>query len=870
MVRADAVTWSQGPEDAQSPMQIRKFTIQPRVPDRLRGLERLAKNLWWSWFPDAIALFRRLDEDLFSTTGHNPVKMLGVIEQSRLDALCDDSGFLAHMDRVVEAFDHYLSMRSWYEELHGDLANVRFAYFSAEFGVHESLPIYSGGLGVLAGDHLKSASDLGVPLVAVGLMYQQGYFRQYLNVDGWQQERYPENDFYTMVTTLEVDAAGKPIIVSVEYPQRVVKAQIWKVQVGRVPLYLLDANIADNSPEDRQITAQLYGGDQDMRIRQELMLGVGGLRALRALGIEPTICHMNEGHSAFLAIERLCTTMEQHKVDFRAAREVVAAGCVFTTHTPVEAGNDMFPPYLVEQYLEPYYRRLKMDKEEFLGLGRQHPEDKGEPFCMTVLALRLANHANGVSKLHGKVSRRMWHKIWPDLPEVDVPIRAITNGVHIPTFLCAEMSQLFDRYLGPQWNERPADHSIWQRVELVPDSELWRTHERRRERLVAFARRRLRQQFRARGAPASEMHLADEILDPDALTIGFARRFATYKRGNLIFRDLNRLAKLVNDPKRPVQFLFAGKAHPRDHGGKELIAQIVHFARMEQFRRRIVFIEDYDMNVARYLVQGVDVWLNNPRRPLEASGTSGMKGPPNGGINMSILDGWWCEGYAGDNGWAIGSGEEYTDLNYQDEVESRAIYDLIEKEVVPLFYDRGPDGLPRGWVQRMKRSMMTVCPVFNTNRMVQEYAERFYIPAAERFGELVAGNLAAGQQLAQWIARVRQNWPQVKVEAVEVDGGTSIAVGDQLKVTARIQLGGLSSEDVNVELYHGNLDASGTISGAQTASMSGNGRDPASGAYTFAGSIPCRASGQHGYAVRVLPRHNLLPRAFEPGLIRWG
>jgi starch phosphorylase len=849
-------------------IQVRRFTIHPSIPPRLAALERLARNLWWSWNPDAIALFRRLDEDLYSATGHNPVKLIGSIDQSRLDELAEDAGFLAHMDRVALAFDTHMKAKTWFQDHYPD-SKVTIAYFSAEFGIHESLPIYSGGLGILAGDHLKSAGELGIPLVGVGLAYQQGYFRQYLNADGWQQERYPENDFFTMALEPQVDSQGAPIKISVEYPGRQVHAQIWRVAVGRVSLYLLDTNLPENSPEDREITAQLYGGDQDMRVRQELLLGIGGLRAIRALGIEPTICHMNEGHSAFLAIERVITTMERQGVDFETAKEVVSAGCVFTTHTPVEAGNDMFPPYLVDQYLAPYYHRLKIDKEAFLGLGRQHPSDKGEPFCMTVLAIRFANFANGVSKLHGKVSRKMWKKIWPDLPEADIPIRSITNGVHTKSFLCAEMSTLYDRYLGPDWGERPDDHSIWQRVDQIPDSELWRTHERRRERLVAFARRRLAQQILARGALASELQLAEEVLDPDVLTIGFARRFATYKRATLAFRDPKRLAALVNDPKRPVQFVFAGKAHPKDHGGKELIAQIVHMARNEEFRRRILFLEDYDMNVARYLVQGVDVWLNNPRRPLEASGTSGMKGPANGSINFSILDGWWVEGYSRDNGWAIGSGEEYTDLNYQDEVESRAFYDLLEKEIIPLFYERSADGLPRGWIKRMKRSIMTVCPVFNTNRMVQEYTERFYLPSSTRFLDLAGSGLSAGKELAGWLHKVRGGWGGVRVAHVDVVENGKLEVGGRLKVRAEVQLGDLLPTDVKVELYHGTVDATGSINGAQVISMAG-GSKQGSGTFVFDGEIPCRTSGQHGFAVRVMPSHPKLPRTYEPGLIRWG
>ncbi|QDU64781.1 Maltodextrin phosphorylase [Planctomycetes bacterium Pan216] len=849
-------------------IQIRKFSILPRVPERIKALERIASNLWWAWNPEAISLFRRLDENLFSATNHNAIKMLGLVDQDRLDQLVDDSGFLSHLDNVTQALDDYMSASTWFKEEHGDRTDMKVAYFSAEFGLHESLPIYSGGLGVLAGDHLKAASDLGIPLVGVGLLYQQGYFRQYLNADGWQQEHYPQNDFYTMVCEIERDGSGEEVKVSIEYPGRTVVARVWKVQVGRVPLYLLDANIPENSPEDRQITAQLYGGDQDMRVRQELLLGVGGLRAVRALGIEPSVCHMNEGHSAFLSIEKIATAMEKHKIDFDTASKTVASGCVFTTHTPVEAGNDMFPPYLVDTYMAPFYKRLGIDREKFMGLGRQHPEDKGEPFCMTVLALRLANHANGVSKLHGQVSRRMWKKIWPDVPEGDVPISSITNGIHVKSVLSAEMSQLYDRYLGVDWGDRPGDHSIWQRVEQIPDAELWRIHERRKERLVAFARRRMKRQLGVRNAPASEIQMADSILDPDALTIGFARRFATYKRGTLIFRDLDRLAKIVNDPNRPVQFIFAGKAHPRDNGGKELIAHIVHVSRRDEFRRRIVFLEDYDLNVARYLVQGVDVWLNNPRRPLEASGTSGMKGPTNGNLNMSVLDGWWVEGFAHDNGWAIGGGEEYSDLNYQDEVESRAMYELLEKEVAPLYYGRQADGLPRGWIHYMKRSMMTVCPTFNTNRMVQEYTERFYIDAHDGFVDLTKGDLSTGREYAQWLRRVEQEWKNVAVEDVTTLGDDHVKVGGDLRVMARIKLGSLQPSDVNVELYHGDLDAAGQISSPNTVAMSGNGSGDG-GVFSFEGSIPCQASGQHGYAVRVLPQNPHLDR-LEPGLIRWG
>jgi starch phosphorylase len=849
---------------------LRTFTVLPHLPARLQALQKLAYNMWWCWNHEAISLFRRIDPDLFATLENSPVKLLGTIDQARLEQLCRDDGFLAHLDRVKNAFEHYMSATTWFAETYGD-SSCRIGYFSAEFGIHESVPVYSGGLGVLAGDHLKSASDLGLPLAGVGLMYREGYFRQYLNVDGWQQERYPENDFFNLPLIPETKSDGAPLLVSVPFPGRDVHARIWRIQVGRVPLYLLDCNIPQNSTEDRQITARLYGGDHEMRIKQEMILGIGGVRALWALGKPPTVCHMNEGHSAFCGLERIRARMEEFKVDFATAREAVVAGTTFTTHTPVPAGNDVFAPSLVEHYLGPLLSQLKIGIGDLMALGRINPADSHEPFGMTVLALRLSNVSNGVSKLHGSVSRKMWKHIWPELPEAEVPITYITNGVHTRSWVSPDMIQLYDRYLGVQWEERPTDHSIWKRVGSIPDEELWRTHERRRERLVAFARARFKAALQRRGAPPAEIARADEVLDPEALTIGFARRFATYKRGTLLFRNLERLTHILTHKDRPVQIIFAGKAHPRDHGCKELIAEIVHMSRRPELRRRVVFIEDYDMNVARYLVQGVDVWLNNPRRPLEASGTSGMKVCCNGGLNLSILDGWWVEGYSQSppNGWAIGHGEEYTDLNYQDDVESRAIYDLLEEEIVPLFYTRTSDGLPRGWLKMMKASISTCVPFFNTNRMVQEYMEKAYWPSAQRIARLSADNLKRAAQLAQWRRSLQRGWGNVRVEAVESNGADPLHVGGELKVQARVNLGSFSPEDVEVQLFHGAVDNLGEIPHPRTVTMSTNGKREG-GNWVYQGTIACRASGQHGFAVRVLPRHGDLSNPFEPGLVTWG
>ncbi len=855
---------------------LRTFTVLPHLPVRLQGLQAVAYNMWWCWDQDAVSLFRRIDEDKFEEYEHSPVKLLANVSQERLESLVEDDGFLAHLDRVSESLKRYLNARTWFQETYAkndDLAKVRekrrIAYFSAEFGLHESVPIYSGGLGLLAGDHLKSASDLGLPLVGVGLMYREGYFRQYLNVDGWQQERYPENDFFNLPVHAELKADGTPLTVTVDMPGRAVAIRIWRIDIGRIALYLLDTNIPENSSEDRQITARLYGGDHDMRVRQEMVLGIGGYRALLALGKPPAVCHMNEGHSAFCGLERIRLKMESFNLDFAAAREAVTAGTCFTTHTPVPAGNDIFAPQLIQHYFGAYLPTLKLDWNEFLGLGRQNPADLNEPFCMTVLAIRLSNTSNGVSALHGEVSRKMWKGIWPDLPDAEIPISSITNGVHTQTWLAAEFSQLLDRYLGVKWESRPADHTVWQKVENIPNAELWRAHERRREKLVVFARHRLKNQLTRRGAPPAEVARAEEVLDPETLTIGFARRFATYKRGTLLFRNLDRLAEIVNSKERPIQIVFAGKAHPRDHGGKELIAEIIHVCRRAEFRRRIVFIEDYDINVARFLVQGVDVWLNNPRRPLEASGTSGMKVCFNGGLNLSILDGWWCEGYQGDNGWAIGHGEEYQDLTYQDEIESRAIYDLLEQEIAPNFYNRSTDGLPRGWVRMMKRSMATCCPAFNTNRMVQDYMEKCYAPSADRFDRLIDNNLVKSVELSQWRRKLRSEWNRIRIDDVQARGKDTMEVGAELEVHARVFLGTLKPEDVEVQLFHGLVDNLGEIPKPKTVAMGSNGA-MSGPAWVFKGTIECQNSGHYGYAVRVLPKNADQGNPHQSGLICWG
>ena len=846
---------------------LRTFSVVPAVPDRLQGLRELAYNLWWSWNADAFELFRRLDPDVWRRVQHNPVRLLAETDQERINEAARDDGFVAAVQRVQQKFHEYMQAGTWFGETHAELAQARIAYFAAEFGLTECLPLYSGGLGVLSGDHLKSASDVGLPLVGVGLLYREGYFRQYLSADGWQQEFYPDLDFYNLPIVLE-RRDGQPVTIEVEYPGRQVKAQIWQIHVGRIPLFLLDANLEENRPDDREITAQLYGGDLDMRVCQEILLGIGGVRALKALGIVPEIYHMNEGHSAFLAIERTRQLMAEHGATFREAAEAVAATNVFTTHTPVPAGNDVFGEPLMAKYFHPLSHGLGLTWDEFMGLGRTNPLDKGEAFCMTCLALRLAASRNGVSKLHGRVSRAMWHRMWPQAPQDEVPILAITNGVHTQSWLSYDMAQLFDRYIGPDWAQRAVDMSVWEGIERIPDAELWRTHERRRERLVTVARRRLRRQLEQRGTSSRELAVADEVLDPEALTIGFARRFAAYKRATLLFRDMQRLGWLLNDPQRPVQILFAGKAHPRDNQGKEMIRRILQVSREEGFRHRIVFLEDFDLSLAHYLASGVDVWLNTPRRPLEASGTSGMKIAVNGGLNISVLDGWWCEAYTPQNGWAIGRGEEYDDEETQDVVESQALYDILEKEVVPTFYDRGADGLPRKWTQRMKASMRSVCPVFNAHRMVQEYTDRFYVPGIARGRKLLADGLAGARALAAWRDRLRKAWGAIQVVSVEVDGQHEYAVGAELPVRAAVKLGNITPEDVSIQIYEGKLDTRRQIQEPTVIEMTCQSSDD-DGVHHYTGSIPCRDAGLHGCVLRILPRHEDLTSPHDTGLILW-
>jgi starch phosphorylase len=827
----------------------------------------LAKNIWFCWNQEAIDLFRSVDQNLWDETGHNPFAILGRLKNNRIQELLADEGFLLEMDRVSGEFNRYVADRRAYEFRLETPFDFTVAYLSAEYGLTDCLPIYSGGLGVLAGDHLKSASDLRVPIVAVGLIYQKGYFRQYLNADGWQQETYLDNNFHVLPVTLERDQKNDPIKIEVPIKDRNVVVRVWRIQVGRVSLLMLDTNSVENREEDRDITSYLYGGDRDMRLKQEIVLGIGGVRALAKSGYRPAVYHMNEGHSALALLERIRLLMEEHRLSFAEAREAVYASSIFTTHTPVPAGIDIFDRSLMSSYLGNYIRSLGISQEAFLSLGSQD-SNPNEPFNMAIMAIKNSAMTNGVSELHQKVSRRMWSGIWKALPQVDIPIGAVTNGIHIPSWISSDMAGLLDRYLGRRWAEDPDNIKVWERVNRIPDSELWRTHERRRERLVAFTRQRLQEQLLRRGSQKMEIQAASEALHPQALTIGFARRFATYKRGDLILKDPKRLARILNDPQRPVQIIFAGKAHPQDQIGKEVIRNIIHLANLPEFRLRMAFIEDYDLNVARYMVQGSDVWLNNSRRPLEACGTSGMKAAANGALNMSVLDGWWAEGYQTGVGWAIGSGEEYENSDYQDQVEGQAIYDLLERYVVPLFYDRGRDNLPRGWIGMMRNSMRTLAARFNSHRMVEDYVHRFYVPSALNWKQIGLNGFEGARQLNSWADRMRANWSQLQILEKRADIGSGVQVGQMLRVEVRMRLGVLSPKDLAVDIYYGPVDSKADLLDRETIPLKDFTQQK--NETIFRGEIPCQEVGRFGFRVRILPAHPLLVNPYSLGLILWG
>jgi starch phosphorylase len=846
-------------------MKISTYTVKPKLPASLKPLEEIARNLWLSWNFEAVQLFIRLDYDAWLQSQQSPIRVLGMVSQERLAEAAKDDSYLAALKEVYERFLKYKRGDTWYR---GSKKEV-VAYFSMEYGMDVSLPIYSGGLGMLSGDHMKTSSDLGLPLVGIGLLYRQGYFQQFLSADGFQQESYPENDWYNMPVELKTGKEGAPIKITVDLAGRQAVAQIWEVKVGRSSLYLLDTNVEENAQDFRNITSALYGGDKETRIQQEILLGIGGIRALRAMGITPAAAHMNEGHAAFLGLERVREIMEDKHFTFDEGKEAIWPTNIFTTHTPVPAGNERFDISLMEKYFKNWTNILSISWYDFLSLGRERPYDDRESFCMTVLALKLAAYANGVSKLHGVVSRDMWKGLWPGVPLEEIPIGHVTNGVHPKTWISSNMKDLLDRYFGTHFEDEPTDLTVWDRMSRISDEELWRTHERRRERLVVFARDRLRQTLKRNGAADRRLQAAEDALSPYVLTLAFARRFATYKRGNLLLRDPERLIKLLKDSERPIQLIFAGKAHPMDMPGKELIRSIVHFAEQYDVENRIVFLENYDMAMGHYLTAGADVWLNTPRRPLEASGTSGMKAAMNGVLNCSILDGWWDEAYNPEVGWAIGQGEQYEDTNLQDEVESKALYDLLEREIIPLFYQRGRDSLPREWIKRMKTCMKEIGPSMSSHRMLMDYSNNFYFPALKNYRKMIKDDYAEAKSLAGYFARLKLNWDAIKIIKIESNAKPVMQRGDSLTVNAYIELGALTPDELQVELYHGPVSSqTRDIEHAKAVDMKAQGQE--GNCYLYQIKVECVDTGWQGHTVRILPKHPALVHPYRTGFIKWG
>ncbi len=842
------------------------FQVFPYTPKPLLFLETLSRNLWWTWNLDAIELFRRIDPRLWEESGRNPIVFSTMVRQERLEGLAHDDSFLAHIERVKKKFEsQILKPSNFSTSLYSK--NDIIAYFSMEFGIHESLPFFAGGLGVLSGDHLKAASDLDLPMVAVGILYRRGYFHQFLDPSGWQQEEYPESDLYHLPVRRAKDPDGHELTITVQGSNGPFKAIVWVLMVGRIPLYLMDTNIPENTPETREITDRLYVGDEKLRLAQEILLGIGGMRALTLLGIEPSVFHMNEGHCGFAGLERLAAVMEKNHIDFKTAMEVVPRTMVFTTHTPVAAGHDAFPTESVRSYLVPFEQKLGIGVREIIALGQAPGSGPDSPLSMFVLAMNLSQYCNGVSELHGAVARRMWAHVWAGRPNDEVPITHVTNGVHIASWISIEISLLFERYLGPDWQLQTWNPEMAARVDEIYDEELWRSHEMARSRLIRTCRSLMLKQYGRRNAPRSVMEAAESILDQEVLTIGFARRFATYKRATLLLHDPDRLEALLTNSSRPVQIIFAGKAHPRDNEGKELIKRLIEFARRPALRHRVAFIEDYDINVTRHLVQGADVWLNTPRRPMEACGTSGMKAAANGLLNLSIMDGWWCEGYQEDRGWRIGNGEEYDDYAYQDAVESQALYNILENEVIPCFYERKNGDAPTRWIQMMKAAIKMAMLEFGSQCMVKNYEEKFYARAAKNYHILLQNSAEAAKALKLQYERLVNLWKGIKVDIPLRDANGPFRVGENFRVSTVVRLGELRPDEVDVELYYGSMKSIDTLSASSTQPMHVE-EDKGDGAYLYGCSISCNTAGRFGFTARVTPRGDQRIK-FNPHFLTW-
>ena len=847
-----------------------KITVNPQLPKRIEKLSEISNNLWWSWNTEFLRLFKTIDNDLWETCKKNPVKFLKQVSQERLEAVSKNVEFLKEYDKLARQFEDYMnSKNTWFANNYPENKNDLIAYFSAEYGLDRTIPIYSGGLGILSGDHLKSASDLGIPLVAVGLLYKNGYFHQKINGYGDQETEYINIELSNLPINPVKDKNGEDLIIYVKFPKRRLYLKIWQINVGRIKLYLLDSDIEKNNPEDRDVTLRLYGGDQEMRIRQEIVLGMGGTNLLtRALGLNPTIYHMNEGHSAFLILELIKNIIKEKQVSFDVARDIASSKTVFTTHTPVPAGNDIFPLDLVDKYFKDFWPRLGLDREEFLRLGMKPSQILEPGFNMGILALKVAGKKNGVSKLHGAVSRELFGDVWPDIAANESPITYVTNGIHTCSWLSPKLKELYNKYLMPYWQDNIHEDKVWEKINNIPDKTLWETHQDRKEKLLKLVKDNTTQRLRRSGYSYEEINEITSKLNPNALTIGFARRFATYKRATLIFKDLERITQILNNSEKPVQLIFAGKAHPADKEGQDLIKRIHEISMMPQFKGKIFLLENYNIAMSQYLVSGVDVWLNNPRRPMEASGTSGQKASVNGVINFSVLDGWWAEGYNQENGWTIGTNAEYNSYEEQDIADSQSMYRTLEDKIIPTYYNKNEEGISPKWIRIMKNSIISTGGKYSTARMLVDYTNNLYMPLCNLTKKYYQ-NVDTVAEYNLWKKNLYINWKDIKITQTNNLDNITIDAGNNIEVKCEVELPNVDLENITVECYYGKILDNGIVENVSIIPMKLTGKDEENKKYEYTTKIELKTGGNYGYTFRVMPKHEMLLDAENLNLVKW-
>ena len=847
-----------------------KITVNPQLPKRIGKLSEIANNLWWSWNTEFLRLFKMIDRDLWETCEKNPVKFLKQVSQDRLEAVATNQEFLKEYDRLAKEFDDYVtSKNTWFSNKYPENKKDLIAYFSAEYGLDQTIPIYSGGLGILSGDHLKSASDLGIPLVAVGLLYKNGYFHQKINGYGDQETEYNNIDLSNLPINPVKDENGDELKIYVKFEKRKIYLKVWQINVGRIKLYLLDSDIDENKPEDREVTLKLYGGDQEMRIKQEIVLGMGGTNLLtRALGLNPTVYHMNEGHSAFLILELIKNIIKEKKVSFEVAKDIASSKTVFTTHTPVPAGNDIFPIALVEKYFKEFWPRLGLEREEFLKLGMKPCTDLEPGFNMGILALKVAGKKNGVSKLHGAVSRELCGDVWPEIAANESPITYVTNGIHTCSWLAPSLKELYNKYLIPYWQDNIYKDEVWENINNIPNKELWEIHQKRKQKLLEIVKESTTNRLRRSGYSYEEINDITSKLNPNALTIGFARRFATYKRATLIFRDLERITQILNNAERPVQLIFAGKAHPADKEGQDLIKRIHEISMMPQFKGKIFLLENYNIAMSRYLVSGVDVWLNNPRRPMEASGTSGQKASVNGVINFSVLDGWWAEGYNQENGWTIGTNAEFTSYEEQDDADSQSMYRTLEEKIIPTYYDKDENGISEKWMRIMKNSITSTGGKYSTSRMLVDYTNNLYMPLCNLTKKYYE-NIDNVAEFNLWKKNLYINWKDIKITQKNNLNNITMDAGNNIEVKCEVKLPNISVDNIEAQCYYGKILDNGIVENVSIIPMKLTSKDEENKIYEYTTKIELRTGGNYGYTFRVMPKHEMLLDSENLNLVKW-